>query len=172
MPKQSLMGGNGGGEPGAFECGVLRGARRRILPLPYRCANTRGRVAWFNRPFLFCLSTLAHNRVPLPAEAVPACTVVLRPGAKTASGGLSSGGTSATSRNASSGAGSAADGAAGGGAAAAGEFAHPLGRWGRVYMMAAFALMVALVNADQNLLAPNVSARHCWSWRGEWQEAL
>jgi hypothetical protein len=35
-------------------------------------------------------------------------------------------------------------------------YVHPFGPWRRAIMVAAFAAMMALLNADQNLLAPNV----------------
>jgi hypothetical protein len=35
---------------------------------------------------------------------------------------------------------------------------HPFGVWRRRWMVAVFAAMMALLSADQNLLAPNLSA--------------
>lgn len=91
------------------------------------------------------------------AEAVTACTVVLRPAAKAASGSMMS--SCRTSSSIGSGAGNFGRNSNDDVGGTAGcESCQPMSRWGRAYMVVAFALIVALVSADQNLLAPNVRA--------------
>jgi hypothetical protein len=113
-----------------------------------RSASQRAACSLFASP---------HARAPLhrinrsqPADKPAVCEVVLRP----------SGSVSSTTSNGVTAAVTTAAGAAE-------PFVHPYSKWRRIYIMMAVGGMMSILNADQNLMAPNVSDD-----RGHWRVAF